>query len=292
MKRIAVVGSGLAGLSAAYALSSLCKVVIFDHKGVGGGASGIAAGLLHPYAGKKGLLSWESKEALMKAKALIDQAEKALGVPTAHRGGILREGLITSPLSDVISLGENKHLITSGWTVFSSLYLQGLWRLCEQNGVDFEPKEITSLRDVQQFDGCVIAVGAGIRFFKEFEGLNLGFVKGQLLTCHFPTILERSISSTIYTALSQNPYECHIGATYERDFIHEEPCLETATRLLKPSYPIIECRSGIRVTNRAHYFPILHQIGKFQYVITALGSRGLLYHALFADKLKEAFVTL
>ena len=44
-------------------------------------------------------------------------------------------------------------------------------------------------------------------------------------------------------------------------------------------------RAGIRVTNPAHYFPILEQIDPKTWVVTALGSRGLLYHAYLGKKL-------
>ncbi|MGR3973565.1 MAG: FAD-dependent oxidoreductase [Candidatus Rhabdochlamydia sp.] len=291
MKTIAVVGAGFAGLAAAYALSSSYRVIILDHKGVGGGASGVSSGLLHPYPGEKGRLSWESQEAMRRAKALIDEAEQALGSPVAHRGGILREGLITNPLSDVTLLGENRFLIHSGWTVYSASYLKGLALLCERRGVIFETKEILSLRDLASFDGFVLAMGASIRHFPEFQHLNLGFVKGQLLTCRFPFSLERTVSAKIYTAVTLSAYDHHVGSTYERDEINEEPCLEKACNLLKPLYPVTECRAGIRVTNRAHYFPILHRMSPMQYVITALGSRGLLYHALLAHRLQESFGT-
>ena len=51
--KIAIIGGGFSGLAAAYYLLENCKAnsTVYDPLGIGGGASGIAAGLLHTYAG-------------------------------------------------------------------------------------------------------------------------------------------------------------------------------------------------------------------------------------------------
>jgi glycine/D-amino acid oxidase-like deaminating enzyme len=287
MKKAAIIGAGFAGLAAAYFLSEKYQVTLFDQKGIGAGASGISSGLLHPYPGEKGRLSWHAEEALTLAKKLIDEAEEALGRPVAHRGGILRLGPILNPGSDVVELGPEKFLITSGMTVYPSLYLQGLWRVCEKKGVVLNIKKIESLESLKGYDCVVLAIGAGIRSFKEKEDLKINFVKGQVLTCALEDPLERSVSSKVYTALTELPLQCHVGATYERDVIDEIPDQAKAVRLLNPALPVLDCRAGIRVTNPAHYFPILQQIGPHHHAITALGSRGLLYHALMGSNLLD-----
>lgn len=49
---IAIIGAGFSGLALAYfLLQSSAHVTLFDAVGIGGGASGIATGLLHPYPG-------------------------------------------------------------------------------------------------------------------------------------------------------------------------------------------------------------------------------------------------
>src|SRR5262249_24092657 len=111
------------------------------------------------------------------------------------------------------------------------------------------------------------------------------FVKGQVLTCQLKEPLERSFCAKHYMAVTEDPYICHFGSTYERDFVDEMPCLATAIHLLKPTLPVLHCEAAIRVTNPAHYFPILEEISPKTWVITALGSRGLLYHAYLAKQL-------
>lgn len=288
MKHIGVIGAGFAGLAAAYVLSKNFKVTLIDQKGIGAGASGVSSGLLHPYPGEKGRRSWNADEALNLAKQLIHQAAEALGEPVSQENGILRLGPILNPGSDALPLGPEQFLITSGTTVFPHLYLKGLWLLCEQQGVELKIEKIETTDALQHFDHIVLCVGAGLRFLQERRSLKVNFVKGQVLTCALDAPLERSISSKTYTAITTSPLECHIGATYERDRIDETPSLETAIRLLNPSRLVYNCRAGIRVTNPAHYFPILQQLSSKVWVITALGSRGLLYHALFAWRLGKS----
>lgn len=275
--KIAVVGAGFAGLAAAYFLSKHHVVTLLDSKGIGGGASGVSAGLLHPYPGEKGRKSWHADEAMADAKELIEVAETALGKPVAQREGILKIGLCQNPGSDVECLGEDRYLITSGITVDSTRYLQGLWRACEKQGVQLLLQSTELLDELRAFDRVVLAVGAGIRHFPECRHLNLGYVKGQVLTCRLKTPLQRSISAKRYTAVIDEK-TCHIGSTYEREFVDDVPCQETAIRLLQPEEEVLECKAAIRVTNRAHYFPLVEQINATTWVITAMGSRGLLYH--------------
>ena len=119
MKKAAVIGAGFAGLAAAYFLSDKFQVTLYDQKRIGAGASGISSGTIHPYPGEKGRLSWHAEEAMAMAKKRIQEAEDALGRPVANRDGILRLGPILNPGPDVVELGPEKFLITSGMTVVS-----------------------------------------------------------------------------------------------------------------------------------------------------------------------------
>lgn len=285
MKRIAVIGAGFAGLAAAYYLSEKFQVILFDQKGIGGGASGISSGLLHPYPGEKGRRSWHAEEALQATRELLKVAEEELGRPVAQYEGILRVGECLEPGDDVEPLSNGTFLIKSGITVFPELYLEGLWKACQKRGVQLELKKIASLEELSGFDHTILAVGAGIRHFPECSHLKINFVKGQVLTCALDHPLERSISSKRYFALTTSENICHLGATYEREFTDDLPCKETAMALLKPETEVLDCRAGIRVTNPAHYFPMLEQLNSKTWVITALGSRGLLYHACMGKKI-------
>ncbi|KAL5839921.1 hypothetical protein ACOSQ4_012529 [Xanthoceras sorbifolium] len=82
--RYAVVGAGFAGLSVVWHLLKHCpkelhlRVDIYDEAGIGGGASGVSGGLLHPYSPKVKLL-WRGAECWKECLKLLNIAEAALG---------------------------------------------------------------------------------------------------------------------------------------------------------------------------------------------------------------------
>ena len=94
--RVAILGAGLAGLSVAYHLLEAGPAVvdIYDAGGIGAGASGAAAGLLHGYT-PRGRLLWMGREGVARTHALLAVAEAAaarrgLPLPLAYCTGILR----------------------------------------------------------------------------------------------------------------------------------------------------------------------------------------------------------
>lgn len=286
--RIAVVGAGFAGLSAAWHLSPFHQVTLFDQKGIGCGASGVAAGLLHPYPGVKGNLSWHALEAMQAARKLLNVAERQLDHPVANYKGIIKRGQCLGAQADVEVLGENLYLIRSGITVFVNLYLDGLWKACAAAGVKLQVQTIDSLHELERFDLIILCAGYGIRHFPECHPLRINFVKGQALTCRLEKPMVRSEAAKTYTALTEDPAICHVGGTYERTFLNNLPELETAVRLLEPKHPVLSCQAGVRVTNPAHYFPLLEKVTPKCWALTAFGSRGLLYHGYMGEKLKAA----
>ncbi|XP_020091234.1 uncharacterized protein LOC109712205 [Ananas comosus] len=79
--RYAILGAGFAGLSVAWHLlkhspkESQIRVDIFDENGIGGGASGVSGGLLHPYSPKAKLL-WKGAECWKECLQLLNVAER------------------------------------------------------------------------------------------------------------------------------------------------------------------------------------------------------------------------
>ena len=174
---IAIIGAGFAGLAAAYHLSENFQVVLYDKKGIGGGASGISSGLLHPYPGEKGRRSWHASEALEATRELLEVAEKEIGKPVAEYGGIFRQGDCIDPGEDVELLADGSYFIKSGITVFPELYLEGLWKACKKRGVQLVLQNIGALEELKEFETVIIAAGAGIRNFPECKNLKINFVK-------------------------------------------------------------------------------------------------------------------
>jgi glycine/D-amino acid oxidase-like deaminating enzyme len=100
-----------------------------------------------------------------------------------------------------------------------------------------------------------------------------------------------------YIAKVPSEGKWHVGSTYERDEKSPEPDLDKARRLIEPklrSYIDLpgvivptNVASGIRVFHRQSHLPLIVHPDKRTSIITGLGSRGLLYHALLARDLTE-----
>lgn len=82
IRRFAVLGAGFAGVSVAWHLlqhTRSCEPVsvdLYDESGIGGGASGVSGGLLHPYS-PKGKLLWNGAKGWVAALKLLAIAEAA-----------------------------------------------------------------------------------------------------------------------------------------------------------------------------------------------------------------------
>ncbi len=302
--RIAIIGAGFSGLAVAWNLVGKNQVTVFDPFLLGG-ASAVATGLLHPYVGEEGRRSLFATEAMEKTEQLLQIAEESLG-KKVYREGIVRIAQNEKQklsfkshcvvFKDVVDLGNDRFLVKSGKTVFCKRYLEGMRLAISKKGGKFVAEKITDLKQLQDFDQVVIAAGASIRDFPEL-GLKLRFIKGQVLTCQIPEQIERSLIGKGYIALSHEKEICHVGATYERfdltettDLLHTQKVLFAKASSFYPDIhqlKPVDCSSAIRVMRQGHYLPIATKVSDGLFAITAMGSRGLLYHAYFGEKLAQ-----
>jgi glycine/D-amino acid oxidase-like deaminating enzyme len=264
---------------------------LFEEKGLAGGASGMAAGLLHPYVGEEGRRSLRASEALMEAEALLAVAggERLFtrGIERTARS-LEQEALFLEHgkvYGDIEPLGEMRFLIRSGLTVDAPAYLQGLWEGIERRGGRMVKRRVEGPEELEEFDRVVIAAGAGSLAFTQ-EPLSL--VKGQVLLCS-PPLAERSWIGKGYIA--RVGQQCVVGSTYERGKVDTLPDESVALARLEPFFPriresnLLECRAALRVTRHGHYFPLMKRESERLFVLTGFGSRGLLYHALLGKEL-------
>ena len=252
--KIAIVGGGFSGMALAYFLQDH-EVTLFER---GPGASHIAAGLLHTRPGKDRRLSERAEEGMLATLELL----KVAGSPISE--GIIRDGVLVE-----------------GYTVFCGTYLKQL-----KAKIEFSSCE-------EGFDRVIYAMGYGVHELG--YDLPLRYIKGQVLRCHLKVDLPCSLIGDGYVAVSETEGECFVGSTYEHGFKSIEPDIEEAKRLILgrthsffPSISdedVIDCAAGVRVANRHHYRPIVKEVESGIYVMTGMGSRGLLYHALYAKEL-------
>lgn len=301
--KIAVVGAGLAGLSSAwYALENGHQVTLFDTIGIGAGASGVSTGLLYPCPGREAIHSWRSLEGMEETRYLLKIAAAAYGLPVASYTGIFRpaespdqkrdfqknqckEAVWTTV--DVPGLAVKEGLwIESGITVFSRLYLQGLWLACKKRGAFFIQGNLSG-----NFDTVIYATGSGSMLLEECKKIAFRTALGQSLVCEWKRALPFSIASYGYISVTENRSLCQIGSTYEHT---PEPDPKKAIELIEKvatfypearGFKICEISSGKRIAPKEGHQPIVTELKPNTWLFTGLGSRGMLYHALLGREL-------
>lgn len=322
---IAIIGAGLTGVATSWHLlqNSLVKVTVFDPAGIGGGTSGIAAGLMHPYAGAHAKLNVHGKEGWTATCGLIKIAENALGTQVAEQSGLLRVALNEEQYKDFALCAKNHpeviwyapeqcrtifpNLICLGGifiscaiTVNTKHYLQGLWQACEERGALLNKHKISSLSELEGFDAVVIAAGANAN---AFANLPLTQVKGQIIELAWPEGIEMAkcpLNSQAYLLMNPARGSCIAGATFERNFSDPGPFLDQALKELMPKISalvpnlehshVIDCRAGVRASTPSH-LPLLKRLSEKCWVLTGMGSKGLLYHALYAEQLASEILS-
>lgn len=258
---IAVVGAGYVGLAAAWhLLQKNHDVTVFDG---GAGASHASTGLLHPAPGRKAIPTWAAQEGMETAIELLEIA----GKDTFLRNGILR---------------ENK-VVPEGITVFSRRYLAGLKKACSK--AKFIEHWVENLEELSGFDQVVLTTGAETLAWAK---LPLKRTIGQCLVCRCDEPITMSLLSQGHITPTEEPGICLVGSTYEHT---EKPDPQKALALLDQAakfYPpakdfkVLEVRAGVRISPKVGYKPILEKINPKTWVLTGFGSRGLIYHSLFA----------
>lgn len=331
MRKIAIIGAGFTGLAIAWQLlnssSEHAQITVFDSRGIGQGASGKAVGLLHPFTGAHAKLNAMGDDGMHATLELLDAAAQALGSPvTANQRGILRLALTQQQEDDYkksaslhphrlkwLTAEECQTLvpgcakvpglwIEEGMTVYAASYLNGLWKICSEKGVEFVHQKVHTLQELDHFDLTIVGAGAESSNLPELSAIPLKAVKGQVLEFAWPAGLEPlryPLNSHVYILMSESKRSCLVGATFEKAFTDDSPSIEIAKEellhkafaLYPPleTFSLIHCHAGLRAVTPQH-LPLIRQISPKQWLLTGLGSKGLLYHALYAKKLMDLMV--
>ncbi len=308
--KVAVLGAGFSGLALSwYLLQKGCEVTLYDAKGIGAGASGIASGLLHPYPGEGVKRSLYADEAMKETLALLHLAQKFSIDQVADFSGLMRHATpdqsetlkkhITT-YGDVDLISNDLFLIKSGVSVYSTVYLDGLYKACLSKGLTFCVKKITQINELVEYSHRFFALGAGIFAFPDMQIRKVNPVKGQALICEWPLYLPPLDKAVLGKGhiVPLGKGLVHLGSTYERGLLDEGTSLENTLQALAPlakelvpawnEINPIAVRSGIRLAPIGHYLPFFNKVGSQDWVLTGMGSRGLLYHAYIAKQLVEA----
>lgn len=324
-KSIAIIGAGFAGLALAYHLIDSHSVTVFHEKRIGKGASGISAGLLHPYAGAKARNNWRGQEGMQATLPLLEAAQKETSKLVYRKEGILRLAIneaqeenfqscskrnpdvlffTKEEVQEIVPGVANRSgiLIESGITVYPEHYLLGLQSYLDKRGVKWVEEKVSSLNQLSKFTLAIVAAGAGLFSIQGVPDLKLTRLKGQILTVPWPESeppLPITLNSEIYMVMSPDQKTCSVGSTFERHFNHNDVDKEVVNSYILPKlyalYPAlkdikpIDYRAGIRIAAPGH-LPLIKKISSNCFVLTGLGSKGLLYHSLIAEELAKLVV--
>ncbi len=316
MKKIAVAGAGLSGLAFCYYYLSLHpenSVTLFDPKPAPDNTSSLAL-LLHPFGGRRTICNRFGKEGLQETLSLLHKAssyaEKPLFTqksllklaidPESHH--YLRQACLHYPdrirWLEKTEYGYPGALISESYQVEAVEYLQALLRLAIKKGCSFI-QEPFSTSSAPSFDAVILATGHALSE-TPFAGHFSSKIKGQLLKVKSSHVPDRIISAPkIQIIPCADSSYCYLGSTYERSYETELPCRETAEKLLFPaarkigfsflSSDVVDIYAGFRL-HTPDRLPFSRQEGENLRILSAMGSKGLLYHAYFAKKLAEDII--
>lgn len=302
--KIAIIGAGFSGLAIAYHFQKRfpkALITIFDKKGVGKGASAAASGLLEPYGGQLAIRNLRGTEAMYSSLDLLRKMSQFKGYPLFEEGGIYHKITKTgqeklyqeaAKKDQRLLFTEQGLFVKEGVSVYSELYLETLFDWLLGVGVTFRQEIFTNPKP---FDHIFYACGYGIRDFFE---LRVRFIKGQALKVKGKRVTAALVGKG-YIINDHEDNFLHLGSTYEHQFTDDAPHLKRAQELIYPriegliempeKLPIQSVKSGIRVIPIDQNFPIFKRLDDRYSILTALGSKGLLYHSLLAYDLVQAF---
>lgn len=323
--QIAIIGGGLAGVATAWNLLNFrqlpIQITLFDQQGIASGASGIAAGLVSSFGGARATLLTQGMEGIAATLELVKIAEQVLNI-SLLRPGILRLALTDQQQqefyartqkfpdqlhwwppdqcqSNLPQLAQAPGLwIPQAYQIDTRGYLNGLWQACEQLGAELICQRVEHWKELDSFDYVIATMGADSLAFPELHKLPAKRNKGQIVgfsTLPGLTQLPFALNSHAYLVSALNSSLFWAGATYE----HDEP-LDTVPHLsyawellrsrLEPMLPLLkeavpqECLAGWRLSTR-DYRPLIQRLDQRRWILTGFGSKGLLYHALYARQL-------
>lgn len=305
--KINIVGAGFAGLATAYYLAKAGHEITVFSSPQDKGASSIAAGLVHPFAGAHSKLNWRGREAFQAAEELF----KVAGDSCLQRG-VFRLALSEEQIHDFKKNADNYpenewrecHELPGvtqapglwmphAYTIHAKNYIAGLTEACHLLGVTFIEEHLTEL------PAAPVVVASGSSITKWFPECKVTLIKGQLLRLKWPTDLPPlpyALNSKAYIVMDEDQKSCWAGSTFEKDFANHKPDLDKAFKEIMPKVagiipalghaPILDCQAGIRVATPNH-LPIIKELKPGCWVFTGLGSKGLLYHALLGKDLSQ-----
>ena len=272
---VVVVGAGLAGVCAAYALSKGHKVLLIDGKYPAAEASGVAAGLVNPLMARKANPVWRHAEALDAFAALLAETGAA---SLRASNGVLRPALDEKQAGffQQTALRHPDHglwlppetvagqypdvappfgalLVRTGTAIQVPAFLEAVLHTARTLGLETQfgtsmtgweetPTRVgVNLADGQHYvtKHLILALGNGYLAHPALATLNLHRIKGQTLRVRRPPGLYPmpALSAKAYVVPDGNTLL--LGSTYEHTFNHLHPTPEGTARILHQAAAVV-----------------------------------------------------
>ncbi|MQL87874.1 hypothetical protein Taro_020425 [Colocasia esculenta] len=297
--------------------SPLC-VDVYDEIGIGGGASGVAGGLIHPYS-PKGKLLWRGAEFWRECLKLLSIAERA---PTVRARDGVSADLLDSPNEQIV---WRRGIVRPATTLKNAEILKENAQGC----LDSCSIKILDQYAVQKlvpgsYNGVIICLGAKADMLPELSGiLPLRMCRGVVAHMKLPDDIREPYGSWSPSVLSdawlavQGPRTAIMGSTWQwgsRDYSSrvspEEGCRAFEELLPKASvvYPAVKQWEFVGASGGLRAMPPLTALGSLPllgcvndlvgekfgcnyWLIGGLGARGLLYHGLLGKLTAQAVIS-
>ena len=284
---IIIVGAGLAGACSALWLCQSRRVLLVEAAAtVSAGASGVAAGIVNPFAGQRAHLLWQGDAALEAFDATLDAA----GASSLYRKtGVVRpaaEGLLAERLRFVAQglprqatwigpeeararfpgiVVTNGALLThNGGVVDAGNLVRAMVRMARMRGAqvrtrtrvsgwgeDADMAYVTAPDDAGRIyaSHILLTMGHGYRQFAALRSLNLTTTKGQVVRIASPDARPSSLSRPICGNgyVAPDGETLIVGTSYERGFADTEPSEHQTSKILHQAALMAPCIKGQRI---------------------------------------------
>lgn len=265
MKKIAIIGSGIAGLSIAYYLRLYPEfsIDIYYDKEAENTASGVSTGLLSPFSGLYLTTVEDASTAFTELSRLVKELEQSQKKKIFLSEGAYRFSLDkrqdkafskrSKKSPNDVEIIENQKLkglfpffsqqwkgakVNSAYCLDSMEYLQAL-KICIEKSQTFSfiKKKLESLDELKNYDYIFVAAGAGSLSFIPpaiQEKYELHLVKGQVLEYQVQNLpFFQPLVSTKYLIPNKTNEKLILGATFEKNFVSSYPEHTEAINSLK-----------------------------------------------------------
>lgn len=320
-----LVGYGLANVCfAKYCVENKHPFIIFDDQKIT--ASNVAAGVVNPVVLKRFTPVWQAIEQMELLKKIFTEFSDLLGNSYFHQmpiyrvlandkeGEIWQRKRIESPVLEKYlnaDLKENKYpslRADHGFGVMNETGYVDISKLLADFKNQYQSHFINQKFDYNKlniekstyqdisFEKIIFAEGSKVAQNPYFNFIPIQPNKGQVLKIRTEEELPQAIVKSKCFLMPIGKHEYYVGATYNREFEHNEATLEDREKLEEQlahfyteRFQIIDEKVGIRPTVPDHK-PIIGQHPEYPnlYVLNGLGTRGTFNGPAMAKALYES----